>query len=140
MTAPDKIWGLVLAGGKSTADATSFSMTAKQGAKDFGVLSNPYLLEKAECTEYNLSCTIENGTWSYEEDTVMTMAATGGTYYGYVVNGMLSRDLSLRRGVTYSFDVDAPGHPFILTTRGGADAGELDQAIDAMVAVVDTWA
>ena len=58
-----------------------FSGTFSSQTKDFGVLSNPYLLEKAECTEYNLSCTIENGVWSYEEDTIMTMAATGGVLH-----------------------------------------------------------
>ena len=71
----------ILAGGKSKADATSFAMTAKQGGKGFGILSNPYLLEKAECTEYTFSCSIENGTWSYEEDTVLTMASTGGVLH-----------------------------------------------------------
>jgi len=72
---------MILAGGSCKPNATSFQMSAKQGAKDFGVLSNPYLLEKAECTEYTLSCTIENGTWSYEEDTVLTMASTGGVVH-----------------------------------------------------------
>ncbi len=71
----------ILAGGNCAADATSFQMSAKQGDNAFGVLSNPYLLEKAVCTEYNLSCTIENGVWSYEEDTVLELAATGGTLH-----------------------------------------------------------
>ena len=71
----------ILAGGNCKADATSFSMSAKQGDPAFGVLSNPYLIEKAVCTDYTLSTTVENGTWSYEEDVVMTMAATGGTVH-----------------------------------------------------------
>ncbi len=71
----------ILAGGTCAADATSFTMSAKQGDNAFGVLSNPYLIEKAECTEYKLSCTIENDVWSYEEDTVLQMAATGGTVH-----------------------------------------------------------
>jgi hypothetical protein len=68
----------VLAGGSCKPDAKTFSMSAKQGDPGFGVLSNPYLLEKASCTEYNLRCTVEAGTWSYEEDTVLQMASTGG--------------------------------------------------------------
>jgi len=71
----------ILAGGKSTPTATSFEMKAKQGDGAFGVLSNPYLMEKARCTEYKLSCTIKGDTWSYEEDTVMEMVATGGTVH-----------------------------------------------------------
>lgn len=71
----------ILAGGSSTADATSFNMSAKQGDKAFGVLSNPYLVDKAECTAYTLSCTIDGDTWSYEEDTVLTMASTGATLH-----------------------------------------------------------
>jgi hypothetical protein len=71
----------ILAGGNSTADATSFQMTAQQGNPAFGVLSNPYLIERAQCTEYTLSTTVEGDTWSYEEDTVMTMTATGGVLH-----------------------------------------------------------
>ena len=71
----------ILAGGPCKADATSFQMNAKQGDNAFGVLSNPYLMEKAMCTNYELSCTIENDTWSYEEDTVLEMAVTGSTVH-----------------------------------------------------------
>ena len=71
----------ILAGGSSTPDATSFEMTAKQGNGDYGVLSNPYLIEKAQCTSYSLSTTIDGDTWSYEEVTVLEMASTGGTLH-----------------------------------------------------------
>lgn len=71
----------ILAGGACKPDATSFKMSAKEGDPAYGVLSNPYLIEKARCTEYNLTCSIEGDTWSYEEDTVMTMAATGGVVH-----------------------------------------------------------
>ena len=71
----------LLAGGSSTPDATSFEMTAKQGSNAFGVLSNPYLIEKAQCTSYSLSTTIDGDTWSYEEDTVLEMTSTGGTLH-----------------------------------------------------------
>ena len=67
----------ILAGGNTTADATSFSMAAKQGDNAFGILSNPYLIEKAQTTAYTLSTTINGDTWSYEEDVVMNLAATG---------------------------------------------------------------
>ena len=71
----------ILAGGSCKADATSFSMSAKIGEEGFGVLSNPYLLEKAKCVEYKLNCSIENGVWTYDEDTVLEMAVTGSTLH-----------------------------------------------------------
>lgn len=71
----------ILAGGNCKADSTSFEMAAKQGDPGFGVLSNPYLLEKAVCTAYTLSCTVEGDTWSYKEDTILDMAVTGNTVH-----------------------------------------------------------
>ena len=67
----------IFAGGPCNSKATSFSMTAKLGSESFGILSNPYLLEKAKCLLYTLSCTIKGDTWSYEENTVLEMASTG---------------------------------------------------------------
>jgi hypothetical protein len=68
----------ILAGGPAKADATSFKMSAKCGDEAYGVLSNPYLTKNAKCIEYTLDCTIENGVWTYEEDTVLEQKATGG--------------------------------------------------------------
>jgi hypothetical protein len=68
----------ILAGGKCAADATSFSMNAKIGQNDWGVLSNPYLIENAKTIEYKLDCTIEGDTWTYAENCIMEMTATGG--------------------------------------------------------------
>lgn len=71
----------ILAGGSCKADATSFNLRAEAGALDFGVLSSPFLLANAKCIEYTLSCTIENGTWSYDEDIVLEQKATGGVVH-----------------------------------------------------------
>ncbi len=68
----------ILAGGTCEPDATSFSMNATAGALDWGVLSNPYLLENAKCTRYESSYTIDGDTFSYEENTIMDMKALGG--------------------------------------------------------------
>lgn len=67
----------ILAGGVCAPDATTFDMKAKGGDEGYGVLSNPYLIRAAKCTGYTLSCTIEGDTWSYEEDTILTMKVTG---------------------------------------------------------------
>ena len=53
-------------------------MRAKIGEEAFGVLSNPYLIANAKTIEYTLSCTVEGDTWSYSENTIMEMTATGG--------------------------------------------------------------
>ena len=71
----------ILAGGSCKAGATSFDMAAKQGDLGFGVLSNPYLLEKANCIAYTLSCSIDGDTWSYNEDTVLEMKVSGETLH-----------------------------------------------------------
>jgi len=67
----------ILAGGKSKPDATSFEMSAKCGDEAYGVLSNPYLVVNAKCIDYTLSCSIEDGVWTYDEDTVLELKATG---------------------------------------------------------------
>lgn len=61
---------------------------------------------------------------------VTSATRPGEPYVGYVVDGMLSKDLTLLRGVTYRFNVDARMHPFILTTIAGPHClqGELTEA------------
>jgi hypothetical protein len=81
----------ILAGGTCAADATSFSMSATAGALDWGVLSNPYLLENAKCTRYELSCTIDGDTFSYDENMIMDMAALGGKSMDHTDKNTLTR-------------------------------------------------
>lgn len=44
-----------------------------------------------------------------------------GSDYGYVVNGVHGRTLRLMACKTYTFNVNAPGHPFYLTTSSVGD-------------------
>jgi len=81
----------ILAGGTSTAGATSFDLSAKIGAEDWGVLSNPYLLQNAKCTAYTLSVNIDGDTWSYAENTIMDMAALGGKSMDHTDKNTLKR-------------------------------------------------
>ena len=67
----------VLAGGTTTADARSFTMTAEVGSETYGVLSNRYLAEKARTTRYEVTVTIGDGEWSYEETTWVDVARLG---------------------------------------------------------------
>ena len=81
----------ILAGGTAKAGDTSFSLSAKIGAEDWGVLSNPYLIENAKCTRYESSYTIDGDTFSYEENTVMDMAAMGGKSMDHTDKNTLTR-------------------------------------------------
>ncbi|MDC1295759.1 heme-binding beta-barrel domain-containing protein [Myxococcota bacterium] len=81
----------ILAGGTAKADDTSFSLSAKIGAEDWGVLSNPYLLENAKCTRYESSYKIDGDTFSYEENTVMAMKSMGGKEMDHTDKHTLTR-------------------------------------------------
>jgi len=62
----------VLAVGKAAADATSFTLEAKRGETDYGICSNPYLEQNFRTERFVITVVIhDDGTWSYDEDTVM---------------------------------------------------------------------
>ncbi|REJ82829.1 MAG: hypothetical protein DWQ44_01560 [Bacteroidetes bacterium] len=50
-----------------------------------------------------------------------------GSSFGYEINGVEGRELTLVRGITYSFNISTPGHPFHISTdsAGGNYAGEI---------------
>jgi hypothetical protein len=61
-----------LAMGSAAADATRFELTAKRGALSNGIVSNPFLEDAFRTVEYRIVVTLnDDGTWSYEEDTVL---------------------------------------------------------------------
>lgn len=48
-----------------------------------------------------------------------------GHPFGYRINNVEGREITLKRGTTYTFSVNTPGHPFyISTSEVGASAGE----------------
>lgn len=62
----------VLAVGKASPDAKTFTLTATRGASDYGICSNPYLEENFRTDSFTITVTIhDDGSWSYDEDTVM---------------------------------------------------------------------
>lgn len=65
--------GLVaLASGNAAADATQFSLVATEGHQNFGICSIPFLAHAFRTVEFRIHVNIRpDGTWSYEEDTVM---------------------------------------------------------------------
>ena len=61
-----------MASGKCSADAKQFELYAKEGDPNAGISSNPFLEYAFRTVEYRIQVSIhENGTWSYEQDTVM---------------------------------------------------------------------
>lgn len=69
----------VLAGGDAAAGDTAFTMKATVGSEVYGILSNPYLAEKARTKEYTCTVTVAGpDAWSYEECTTYDHAI-GGT-------------------------------------------------------------
>jgi hypothetical protein len=71
----------VLAGGDADATSTTFTMRADVGSTTYGILSNRYLDEKARTVHYEVTMTVGDGTYSYEEDSVVELAATGSTIH-----------------------------------------------------------
>jgi len=64
----------VLAMGKAKADDRTFTLTATRGDTAWGICSNPYLEENFRTDSFTITVTVhDDGTWSYDEDTVMTI-------------------------------------------------------------------
>jgi hypothetical protein len=63
-----------LAGGAATADATTFTMSAKLGEATYGVSENLYLNGAASTVSYEVTVTvIDDASWSYAENTTLKM-------------------------------------------------------------------
>ncbi len=63
---------IAMAAGKTTADAKEFELVATRGVETFGICSNPFLEAAFKTVEFRIKVKINpDGTWSYEEDTVM---------------------------------------------------------------------
>jgi len=63
---------VLLASGLAEPDATEFSLTATVGSEVHGILSNPFLDRAFRTQSFEIRITVNgDGTWSYEEETVM---------------------------------------------------------------------
>ncbi len=79
------------------------------------------------------------GTTANADFNVTAVAKTAGDpYFGvgnafcFAINGVHEQEITLTRGVTYTFGIDTPGHPFYLTTdpTGGPGApGEITSGV-----------
>jgi hypothetical protein len=63
---------IAMASGKASADAKNFELVAKRGSETYGICSTPFLEYAFKTVEFRIKVTINpEGTWSYEEDTVL---------------------------------------------------------------------
>ena len=63
---------VAMASGQAAADATSFELVATQGLDTWGICSAPFLHQAFRTTEFRIKVSVNaDGTWSYEEDTVL---------------------------------------------------------------------
>ncbi len=73
---------VVMASGQAGADATEFELVATQGEKSFGILSAPFLEYAFRTVEFRIKVTIHaDGTWGYEEDTVLMIAGRSEPFH-----------------------------------------------------------
>jgi hypothetical protein len=63
---------IAMAAGVVAPDAKTFELVAKQESDTYGIRSNPFLEYGFRTVEFRIKVTInDDGTWGYEEDTVM---------------------------------------------------------------------
>ena len=72
----------VLAMGSASADARRFELTAKRGLLTNGIVSNPFLEDAFRTVAYRIAVTLnDDGSWSYEEDTVLLVRGQGEPFH-----------------------------------------------------------
>src|SRR5690242_8173139 len=70
---------VALAAGSAQPDATEFEVSAALGAEGYGILSNPFLDRAFRTVSFRLRVTVhDDGTWSYEEHTMMRVPDRDG--------------------------------------------------------------
>jgi hypothetical protein len=66
---------VVLASGTAAPDATEFEVVANAGGANYGILSSPFIDAAFRTLSFRIRVTINtDGTWSYEEDTVLQVS------------------------------------------------------------------
>ncbi len=73
---------VVMAGGKASADAKEFELIATHDAENFGIRSSPFLDYAFKTVEFRIKVTTHaDGTWSYEEDTVLMIQGKDAPFH-----------------------------------------------------------
>ena len=71
----------VLAGGFTTADASSFTMSAGADGSPYRIGENSYLVEHASTVLYEITVTLhEDDSWTYAQNSVLSMDTVEGPF------------------------------------------------------------
>jgi hypothetical protein len=71
---------VLIAGATAAPDAKSFDLVADCGSEVYGILSNPFLAQKARTAKFVCTITVhDDGSWSYDETSTVEHAAHGAT-------------------------------------------------------------
>jgi len=73
---------IAMATGRALADAKTFRLEAVRGSETSGIISNPFLERAFKTLRYTIDVTIRaDGTWSYDEDTVMKITGRAEEFH-----------------------------------------------------------
>lgn len=73
---------IAMAVGRAAADAKTFRLEAVRGSMTNGIVSNPFLEHAFKTTQFTIDVTIHpDGTWSYEQDTVMVIPGVDAPFH-----------------------------------------------------------
>ncbi|MHB8264274.1 MAG: FABP family protein [Acidimicrobiales bacterium] len=73
---------ITMASGSAKADSTTFELTAAEGSATYGICSNPFLQDTFRTVRFSIIVTINpDGTWSYDEDTIMEVRGRDGVVH-----------------------------------------------------------
>ena len=73
---------VVLAQGHAAADAVRFEVSAVRGSTVNGICSTPFLEEAFRTDSFRMEVTVNaDGTWSYEEDTVLQVKGQAAPFH-----------------------------------------------------------
>ena len=73
---------VAMAVGHAAASATTFRVESVRGSETSGIVSNPFLEHAFKTMRFTLEVTIHpDGTWSYEQDTVMMVAGAADPFH-----------------------------------------------------------
>jgi len=73
---------VVMAAGQAGADAKQFELLATRDSENFGIRSSPFLEYAFKTVEFRIKVTIHpDGTWSYEENTVMLIRGSADPFH-----------------------------------------------------------
>jgi hypothetical protein len=73
---------VAMAVGRAAVDARSFRLEAVRGAESNGIVSNPFIEHAFKTVRWTIEVTINaDGTWSYEQDTVMIIPGVADPFH-----------------------------------------------------------